>query len=55
MRKTSNICTRTKPRAKRDANVPNAETKRALREARARKNLETFENVGEWVKSVRGL
>ena len=33
--------------------VPNAETKRALREARARKDLETFETVSDWAKSVR--
>ena len=35
--------------------IPNAETKRALRDARARKNLETFETVSDWAKSVRGL
>jgi DNA-damage-inducible protein J len=34
--------------------VPNAETKRAIREARARKDLETFETVSDWAKSVRG-
>ena len=55
MRKTSNIRTRTKPRLKRDVGIPNKATKRALRDVRARKNLETFENVGEWAKSVRGL
>ena len=35
--------------------VPNAETRRAIREARARKDLETFETVSEWAKSVRDL
>jgi DNA-damage-inducible protein J len=35
--------------------VPNAETRRAIREARARKDLETFETVADWAKSVRGL
>jgi len=35
--------------------VPNAETRRALREARARKDLETFETVSDWAKSVRAL
>jgi len=35
--------------------VPNAETRRAIREARARKDLETFENVSDWAKSVREL
>jgi DNA-damage-inducible protein J len=35
--------------------VPNAETRRAIREAQERKNLETFESVSEWAKSVREL
>jgi len=35
--------------------VPNAETRRAIREARARKDLETFESVADWAKSVREL
>lgn len=35
--------------------VPNAETRRAIREARERKDLETFETVADWAKSVRGL
>ncbi|MBV8751628.1 MAG: type II toxin-antitoxin system RelB/DinJ family antitoxin [Hyphomicrobiales bacterium] len=35
--------------------VPNAETRRAIREAQERKNLETFENVSDWVKSVREM
>jgi hypothetical protein len=34
---------------------PNAQTKRALREVRARKNLETFATFSEWAKSVREL
>jgi DNA-damage-inducible protein J len=35
--------------------VPNKETKRALTEARARKNLESFESVAAWAKKVRSL
>jgi DNA-damage-inducible protein J len=35
--------------------VPNEETKRALRDARARRNLETFETASEWAKKVREL
>lgn len=35
--------------------VPNAETRRAIREARARKDLETFETVSDWAKSVREM
>jgi DNA-damage-inducible protein J len=33
--------------------VPNKETRRAIREARARKNLETFESASQWAKTVR--
>ena len=35
--------------------VPNAETRRAIREAQERKNLETFESVSDWAKSIREL
>jgi DNA-damage-inducible protein J len=35
--------------------VPNKETKRALTEARARKNLETFDSVAAWARKVRSL
>ena len=35
--------------------VPNAETRRAIREAQERKNLETFESVTDWAKSVREM
>ena len=35
--------------------VPNAETRRAIREAQERKNLETFESVSDWAKSVREM
>ncbi len=35
--------------------VPNAESRRAIREARTRKDLETFETVTDWAKSVRAL
>jgi DNA-damage-inducible protein J len=33
--------------------APNAQTRRAIREARARKDLETFDTMSEWAKSVR--
>lgn len=35
--------------------VPNAETRRAIREAQARKDLKKFENVSDWAKSIRDL
>jgi DNA-damage-inducible protein J len=35
--------------------VPNKETKRALTEARARKNLETFDSVAAWARKVRSV
>jgi DNA-damage-inducible protein J len=35
--------------------VPNAATRRALRDARARKDLETFGSASEWAKKVREL
>ena len=35
--------------------VPNKETRRAIREARARKNLETFESFSDWAKKMRDL
>jgi len=35
--------------------VPNEETKRALRDARARRGLETFESASEWAKKMREL
>jgi DNA-damage-inducible protein J len=35
--------------------VPNAETRRAIREAQERKNLRTFESVSDWAKSIREL
>ena len=35
--------------------VPNAETRRALEEARARKNVESFDDVSAWAKKMRGL
>ena len=35
--------------------VPNAETRRAIREARERKDLETFDTVSDWAKTVRDL
>ena len=35
--------------------VPNAETKRAIRQVRARRNMETFENVTAWKRSMREL
>jgi DNA-damage-inducible protein J len=35
--------------------VPNAETRRAIREAQARQNIETFESVSAWKKKMREL
>jgi DNA-damage-inducible protein J len=35
--------------------LPNKQTRRAINEARARKNLETFGSVSEWAKRVRSL
>ena len=35
--------------------IPNKATRRAINEARARKNLETFESVAEWAKKIRSL
>ena len=35
--------------------VPNAETRRAIRETQARRNIETFESVSAWKKKMREL
>ena len=35
--------------------VPNKETARAVKEMRARKNVETFDSVAAWAKKVRPL
>jgi DNA-damage-inducible protein J len=35
--------------------VPTRETKRAISEARSRKNVETFDSVSQWAKKVRSL
>ena len=35
--------------------VPNKATQRAIREARARKNVETFDSVSAWAKKMRSL
>ena len=35
--------------------VPNKETRRAINEARARENIETFNSVSEWAEKVRSL
>jgi DNA-damage-inducible protein J len=35
--------------------LPNEETARAIKEARARKNVETFDSVEAWAKKVRSL
>jgi DNA-damage-inducible protein J len=35
--------------------LPNKETRRAVREARERKNIETFDSVSAWAKKVRSL
>jgi DNA-damage-inducible protein J len=33
--------------------IPNAATRKALREARAREKIETFASVGAWAKEMR--
>jgi DNA-damage-inducible protein J len=33
--------------------IPNAATRKALQDARARKNIERFDTVEDWAKSVR--
>lgn len=33
--------------------IPNAATRKALREARARNNIETFDSVRAWAKEMR--
>jgi DNA-damage-inducible protein J len=35
--------------------VPNKQTRRALKEARTRKNVETFDTVSQWSKKARAL
>jgi DNA-damage-inducible protein J len=35
--------------------VPNKETRRAIKDTRARKSVETFETVSEWAKKARSL
>lgn len=37
------------------ANVPNRETRRAMREARRPKNIEVFESFGDFQKHIRSL
>jgi addiction module RelB/DinJ family antitoxin len=37
------------------ARIPNAETQRAMRDVRDRKNLETFGTFEQWEKSMRSL
>jgi DNA-damage-inducible protein J len=35
--------------------IPNAATRKALREARSRKNIESFESAEAWVREMRAL
>ncbi len=35
--------------------APNKETRRAVKAARARKNIESFDSVSAWAKKVRSL
>jgi DNA-damage-inducible protein J len=35
--------------------IPNAATRKALREARSRKNIESFDTVEAWAKEIRTL
>ena len=59
MGKTASIRARVKPK-KRSAEaalkrLPNAQTRRAIKEAQARKNLECFESASAWAKKMRSL
>ena len=38
-----------------EVNVPNAATRHAITEARARKNVETFDSVQTWAEGARKL
>ena len=35
--------------------VPNRQTRRAIKEARARKSVESFDSASEWAKKMRSL
>jgi len=35
--------------------IPNAATRKALREARSRTNIESFDSLAEWMKEMRSL
>jgi DNA-damage-inducible protein J len=35
--------------------IPNAATRKALQEARGRKNIESFESLDDWAKEMRAL
>jgi DNA-damage-inducible protein J len=35
--------------------IPNATTRKALREARSRKNIESFESIEAWAREMRAL
>ena len=35
--------------------IPNKATRRAIKETKARKNVETFESVSSWAKKMRSL
>lgn len=35
--------------------VPNKQTRTALKEARSRKNVETYESISQWSKKARAL
>jgi addiction module RelB/DinJ family antitoxin len=37
------------------ARFPNAETRQAMREAKERKNVETFDSFNQWKKGMRSL
>jgi addiction module RelB/DinJ family antitoxin len=37
------------------ANVPNAETRRAMQDLHKRKNVETFETFEQWQKAMRAI
>ena len=56
MIKSKKMQTRVKKRMERSAGrVPNAATRRAIREARSGKNVESFASVKAWADEIRSV
>ncbi len=54
MAKSKTIRVRVGPRRKHGAErIPNAATRKAIQEARSRRNIESFESFGAWAKKMR--